>query len=54
MAAEMAVGIDLGTANTIAASVNSAGHTEMLRDREGDILMPSVVLFATERTMVQG
>ncbi len=52
MSSSFAVGIDLGTTHTIAAVVNSAGHSEMLRDREGEYLMPSVVLFDTERTIV--
>lgn len=52
MSGTFAVGIDLGTTHTIAAVVNTAGHSEMLRDREGESLMPSVVLFDTERTIV--
>lgn len=46
------IGIDLGTTNTLVAAVNAAGHTEMLRDREGEHLTPSVVLFDNERTIV--
>lgn len=46
------VGIDLGTTHTIAAVVNAFGHTEMLRDREGEHLMPSAVLFDDDRTIV--
>ena len=47
-----AVGIDLGTTNTVVAAVNAAGHTEILRTREGESLIPSVVLFGDERTIV--
>lgn len=46
------IGIDLGTTNTVVAAVNPAGHTEVLRTREGESLIPSVVLFADERTIV--
>lgn len=52
MSHNMAIGIDLGTTHTIAANVNEAGYSEILRDREGDHLLPSVVLFDTERTIV--
>jgi molecular chaperone DnaK len=47
-----AVGIDLGTTHTVAARVNAAGHSEILRDREGECLVPSVVLFDVDRTVV--
>lgn len=46
------VGIDLGTTNTVVAVVNPAGHTEILRTREGESFIPSVVLFDDERTIV--
>ena len=46
------IGIDLGTTNTVVAAVNAAGHTEVLRTREGESLIPSVVLFDDERTIV--
>jgi len=45
-------GIDLGTTNTIVAAVNSAGHSEVLRTREGDSLIPSVVLLSDDRVIV--
>ena len=47
-----AIGFDLGTTNTVAAAVNAAGHTEILRTREGESQIPSVVLYADERTIV--
>lgn len=46
------IGVDLGTTNTVAAAVNASGHTEVLRTREGESQIPSVVLFADERTVV--
>lgn len=46
------IGIDLGTTNTVVAVVNPAGHTEILRTREGESLIPSVVLFADDRTII--
>lgn len=46
------IGIDLGTTNTVVAAVNPAGHTEILRTREGESLIPSVVLFDDEKTIV--
>ena len=52
MSQNLAIGIDLGTTHTIASIVGKAGHSEILRDREGDHLMPSVVLFDTDRTIV--
>ncbi len=52
MSNSIPVGIDLGTTHTIAAIVNTFGHTEMLRDREGEHLMPSAVLFDDDRTIV--
>jgi molecular chaperone DnaK len=52
MILKTAVGIDLGTTNTVAAKVNDAGHTEVLRDREGDFLIPSMVLLDQHRTVI--
>jgi len=40
-----AVGIDLGTTNSAVAWVDESGRTAMLRNSEGDLLTPSVVLF---------
>jgi len=47
-----AIGIDLGTTNTMVATVTSEGHTAVLRDRDGETSLPSAVLFADERTIV--
>ena len=47
-----AAGIDLGTSNTVTAVVNASGHTEVLRDSEGQWLVPSIVLFDDERIVV--
>jgi molecular chaperone DnaK len=46
------LGIDLGTTHTITAFVNASGHTEVLRMREGELLVPSVVLLGDERVVV--
>jgi molecular chaperone DnaK len=46
------VGIDLGTTHTVVAVANSSGHTAMLRTREGELLIPSVVLVGDQRTAV--
>ncbi len=40
-----AVGIDLGTSNSAVAWVDESGRSVMLRNSEGDLLTPSVVLF---------
>jgi molecular chaperone HscA len=40
----LAVGIDLGTTNSLVASVRS-GTAEVLRDEDGHVLMPSVVRY---------
>jgi molecular chaperone DnaK len=47
-----AVGIDLGTTHTVVAVVNPAGHTEVLRTKEGESLIPSVVLLGDDRVVV--
>jgi len=39
------VGIDLGTTNSAVAWVNPSGRSVMVRNAEGDLLTPSVVLF---------
>ncbi len=39
------VGIDLGTTFSTAAWVNESGRTEIIRNAEGELLTPSVVLF---------
>ena len=52
MAGVIAVGIDLGTTNSAAAWVDPSGRTEMLRNSEGDLLTPSVVLFDEAEVIV--
>ena len=45
MSQPKAVGIDLGTTFSVAAWVNPQGRTEIIRNVEGDVLTPSLVLF---------
>lgn len=52
MAKLKAIGIDLGTTNSAVAWVNEAGRTEMIRNAEGDLLTPSVVLFEDTEVVV--
>jgi len=52
MASVRTIGIDLGTTNTVVAEADTAGHSRILRTREGELLIPSIVLFADERTIV--
>ena len=52
MAGRIAVGIDLGTSNCLTAFVNAAGNTEIVTDEVGHRLVPSVVLFDDDRTVV--
>jgi molecular chaperone DnaK len=52
MATIKAIGIDLGTTNSAVAGVNEAGRTEMIRNVEGDLLTPSVVLFEDTEVIV--
>lgn len=52
MLTERPVGIDLGTTFSAAAWVDGAGHTNMIRNAEGDLLTPSVVLFGDEEVAV--
>lgn len=47
-----AIGIDLGTTHTMVAAASEAGQSAILRTREGEPLIPSVVLFAEDRTIV--
>ena len=49
---ERAVGIDLGTTFSAAAWVDESGHTSVVRNIEGDLLTPSVVLFADKEVVV--
>ncbi len=51
-ASPAAVGIDLGTTHTVVAVTNPVGHTEVLRTKEGESLIPSVVLLGEDRVVV--
>ena len=52
MASQPAVGIDLGTTNSAAARIDDTGRTVMIRNTEGDLLTPSVVLFEDAEVVV--
>jgi molecular chaperone DnaK len=49
---ERAVGIDLGTTFSVAAWVDQSGHTSVVRNLEGDLLTPSIVLFSDNEVVV--
>lgn len=49
----LAAGIDLGTTNTMVATVQS-GASRVLTDREGNAVIPSVVRYATNQPPVVG
>ncbi len=49
----LAVGIDLGTTNSLVASVIS-GSAEVIRDEEGAAILPSVVHYAADGTVTVG
>jgi len=46
------VGIDLGTTNSVVAVVNEFGRAEIITNREGSRITPSVVLFDDEEPVV--
>ena len=52
MPRENPVGIDLGTTFSAAAWVDSSGCTQMIRNADGDLLTPSVVLFTDQEVSV--
>ena len=52
MPTKRAVGIDLGTTNSVSAWVNDTCHTELILDRVGNRLLPSAVLFEDEKILV--
>lgn len=52
MANQPTVGIDLGTTNSAAARIDDTGRTVMIRNSEGDLLTPSVVLFEEAEVVV--
>jgi molecular chaperone DnaK len=47
-----AVGIDLGTTNSVVAYLDDNGRTQVARNTEGDVLTPSVVLFEDSEVVV--
>lgn len=47
-----AIGIDLGTTNSIVATINNQGRSEIITDQEGNVVVPSVVFFDAERAAV--
>ena len=47
----LAVGIDLGTTNSLVATVRH-GFPEVLRDEQGRAIVPSVVHYSSEQTIV--
>ncbi len=49
----LAVGIDLGTTNSVVA-VSSEGKPEVLRDEDGQALVPSVVAYAPDGSAIVG
>ena len=49
---ERAVGIDLGTTFSAVAWVDESGHTSIVRNIEGDLLTPSIVLFSDKEVVV--
>lgn len=53
MSRQYPVGIDLGTTFSAAAWVNESGRTEMVRNADGELLTPSIVLF-DDRELVVG
>jgi molecular chaperone DnaK len=52
MNSDIPIGIDLGTTFSAVAYVDGAGRTQMVRNAEGDILTPSIVLFGDEEVAV--
>ena len=52
MPRERPVGIDLGTTFSAVAWVDESGHTEVIRNSEGELLTPSVVLFTDDEVVV--
>ena len=52
MTREIPIGIDLGTTFSAVSYIDHAGHTLMIRNAEGDILTPSVVLFGDNEVVV--
>ena len=51
--ADVAVGIDLGTTNSVVA-ISSEGKIEVLKDDDGNALVPSVVAYAPDGSAIVG
>ena len=51
--AKRAVGIDLGTTNSLVATVRG-GRTEVLANADGEVMLPSVVHYAAGKDPVVG
>jgi molecular chaperone DnaK len=52
MSSTIPIGIDLGTTFSAVAWIDETGHSAMLRNAEGDVLTPSVVLFNQTEVVV--
>jgi molecular chaperone DnaK len=52
MTREIPIGIDLGTTFSVASYIDHAGHTLVIRNAQGEILTPSVVLFGDSEVVV--
>ncbi|MDH5488437.1 MAG: Fe-S protein assembly chaperone HscA [Rhodospirillaceae bacterium] len=50
---ELAVGIDLGTTNSVVA-ISSEGKPEVIRDNDGSALVPSIVAYAPDGSAIVG
>lgn len=50
---ELAMGIDLGTTNSVVA-ISADGRTEVLKDDDGEALVPSVVAYAPDGSAIVG
>jgi len=51
--ADLAVGIDLGTTNSVVA-ISSEGKIEVLKDDDGNALVPSIVAYAPDGSAIVG
>ncbi len=52
MAPTRAVGIDLGTTFSVLSYLDKSGHSQVIRDQDGEVLTPSVVLFEHDGVVV--
>ncbi len=52
MSGQKAVGIDLGTTNSAMACLDESGRSVMIRNAEGELLTPSIVLFGPQEVVV--